>query len=429
MVGLDCRCHQRGTVLGVHSNSRRSTSKPAIGFKKLTKVREVMTIETEVLKDRIHLIIHDDASPDGGGIQNMAYWIARYMGAKGQRVVVAGRLDSTVFTDSNVEVFALKKPFRTTHSSDIRLFFLLARLRIRYGQNVILYSLLINNIKVFRWLRGILGWNCVSFLHGNETLRLLHQKPGTLRKNLLACLCVFANSRYTAGLVEKFGPLDNLYVLSPGIPTDRYSSYSSGPGQGQESDRNRKTILMLSRLVKRKGHSTVIQSVSRLREKHPDILLLIAGSGGYRARIEEMTTTFGLKDHVKLLGFVSESDKLTLYDSCSVYCMPSEVSEDRFDVEGFGITFIEASAMGKIAIGTDSGGIPDAIEDGRSGFLIKPGDVEHLTHLLGQILSHPEKYDHVREYGKKRALETYGWDTRVDRILEKVSQCLQIKGV
>lgn len=53
-----------------------------------------MTIRTEKLNDRIHLIVHDDASPDGGGIQNMAYWIDRYMGAKGLRVVVAGRLDT-----------------------------------------------------------------------------------------------------------------------------------------------------------------------------------------------------------------------------------------------------------------------------------------------------------------------------------------------
>ena len=86
-----------------------------------------MTIETEVLKDRIHLILHDDASPEGGGIQSTTYWMAKYMGAKGLRVVVAGRLDSSVFKGSGVEVFALKKPFRTTHTSDIRLLFLLVR--------------------------------------------------------------------------------------------------------------------------------------------------------------------------------------------------------------------------------------------------------------------------------------------------------------
>lgn len=109
-----------------------------------------MTIRIEGLKNHIHLIIHDYASPDSGGIQNMAYWIARYMEAKGLRVVVAGRLDNSVFMDSNIEVFALKKPFRTTHTSDIRLFFLLARLRIKYSRDVILYSLFINNIKIFR---------------------------------------------------------------------------------------------------------------------------------------------------------------------------------------------------------------------------------------------------------------------------------------
>ncbi len=351
--------------------------------------------------------------------------MARYIRAKGLRVVVAGRLDSSVFNGSDVEVFALNKPFRTTHTSDIRLFLLLTRLRLRFGRKVLLYSLLINNIKVFRWMRWVLPWECISFVHGNETLRLLHRKPETLRKNILTCLCVFANSHYTAGLVERLGHMDNLVVLSPGIPSDNYRNYLPGSDARLEKYRNRKTILMLSRLVKRKGHATVIRCISRLREKHPDILLLIAGSGGYRRRIEEMVKEIGLQDHVELIGFVPEVDKPALYDACRVYCMPSEISEERFDVEGFGITFLEAAAMGKIVIGTDSGGIPDAIEDGRSGFLIRPGDDEQLADLLDRIFSQPEIFEPMREFARKRAIEQFDWDIRVDHTLEIVSRCLQ----
>lgn len=175
---------------------------------------------------------------------------------------------------------------------------------------------------------------------------------------------------------------------------------------------------MLSRLVKRKGHSPVIECVPRLKEKYPEILLLITGSGGYLSRIEEMVRVFGVQNHVEFLGFVSERRKLDLYDACSVYCMPSEISEDKYDVEGFGITFIEASAMGKIVIGADYGEIPDAIEDGRSGFVIKPGDVEHLTSLLDQVFSNPDKFDRIREYAKTRVLNEFSWDTQVDRILK-----------
>jgi phosphatidylinositol alpha-1,6-mannosyltransferase len=378
----------------------------------------------ELLKDRLHLIIHDDVSPDGGGIQNMAYWIARFMEAKGLRVVVGGRIDRKVFKGSGVEVFPLKKPFRTKNTSDIRLLLMLLRLRFRYGRRVVLYSLLINNIKVFRWINWYLKWDCVSFLHGNETLRLLHQKPATLSRSLSICLAVFANSRYTAGLVEKLGPFSNVRVVPPGIPSHRFRDFKPKPGGIGTGWKKRKVILMLSRIVRRKGHETVIKAVAKLREKHPEILLAIAGKGRFSSQILEMVSIEGLQDKVEMLGFVDESDKLAVYSACDVYCMPSEICEEKFDVEGFGITFIEAGAMGKIVIGTRAGGIPDAIEDGRSGFLIDPGDDERLADILDDLFSNPEKYEEILKYGQKRALERFDWDTQTDIILGAVSESI-----
>lgn len=70
------------------------------------------------------------------------------------------------------------------------------------------------------------------------------------------------------------------------------------------------------------------------------------------------------------------------------------------NVKGVVIILIEASAMAKIVIGADTVRIPDVIKDGRSGFLIKPWDVEYLTYLLDSILSNPVKFEHVREYTK-----------------------------
>ncbi|MGD8353265.1 MAG: glycosyltransferase family 4 protein, partial [Pseudomonadota bacterium] len=282
-----------------------------------------MNAVNKELKRYTHIFIHDDASPEGGGIQSTTYWMSTYMGAKGFKVVVAGRLDRSAFEGTGVEVYPLKTPFRTTHTSDIRLFLLLLRLRVRYGRRVMLYSLLINNIKVARWMGAFIPWPCISFVHGNETLRLLHRKPGTLRKNLRRCLCVFSNSRYTAGLVTRLGEMENLIVLPPGIPADRYRHDPGGPDTRYEKYRDRKTVLMLSRLVKRKGHSTVIRSIARLRSKYPDILLLIAGSGGYRSQIEQMIDVESLQNQVELLGFIPEKDKPALYDACHVYCMPS----------------------------------------------------------------------------------------------------------
>jgi hypothetical protein len=170
-----------------------------------------------------HIIIYDDPSPEGGGIQNMAYWIGRKLRDKNLPVVVAGLesyLSSPAYEGMDIEFFQLKRPFRTKNTTDFWLFLLLIRLRLKYGRRIILYSLVINNVKMFRWLKTFLGWKCVSFLHGNETLRLIARRPGTLRKNILACTCVFANTRYTRVQAEKLGGILILRIKNVAIIAD-----------------------------------------------------------------------------------------------------------------------------------------------------------------------------------------------------------------
>ena len=372
-----------------------------------------------------HLIIHDDVSPDGGGIQNIAFNLAIGLARKGVPVVVAGRMEGPVFEGSEIEVFALKKPVRSKNTSDWRLLLLFLRLRVRYGRKTILYSLLINNIKVFRWLKPLLGWKCVSFLHGNEVLRLSRRRKNTLDRNILACQCVFANSRFTRDYIRKTRPYPNITVVNPGISPQLFAGYSDPDYREKENLGEKKIILMLSRLSRRKGHETVIRALSRLVGRHPDLLLLIAGKGGYRSKIEKTVQDFNLADHVIFLGRVNEDKKLALFKACDVYCMPSEMLPEQFEVEGFGITFVEAAAMGKIAIGSDTGGIPDAIESGRSGFLIEPGDDVHLEKLLDDILSNPGKYDDMRRYAKERALKDFSWEKQVDRIFDLVTESIE----
>jgi len=376
----------------------------------------------------IHLIIYDDPAPEGGGIQNTAYWIGRKLRNRGLQVVVAGLekyLTSPTYRGTGIEIFPLKRPFRTKNTTDLRLFMLLIRLRLRYGRRVILYSLVINNVKIFRWLNPFLGWKCVSFLHGNETLRLLARRSGTLKKNILACNCVFANTRYTQALAERLGEFPNLRILPPGIPVELFQGTPSPSNRRDRGWEDRKVILMLSRLVRRKGHRTVIKAVSEIRAKHPEVLLAIAGSGGYRAEIERMITEYDLEKNVTLMGFVPEEKKSELYASCDVYCMPSEVDEEAFDVEGFGITFIEAGAMGTIVIGSNTGGIPDAVEDGKAGFLIRPGDVKQLAGILHEIFTNPEKFDGMRRYARMRAISHFSWDSHATRMLEAIEEGLQ----
>jgi phosphatidylinositol alpha-1,6-mannosyltransferase len=386
-----------------------------------------MTSRYPGLNDYTHLLIFDDPVPDGGGIQNMAYWLAVHLKQQGLRVVIAGQtkyLRHPAFENSGIEFIESERPFRTTHSSDIRLLSLALRIRRRLPGKVIAYSMIINNIRILRWLQPLLKWKFVSFLHGNEVLRLYHRRPHVLEKNLDACSAVFANSNYTRSIAERLKHFPNIRVVPPGIPEQIMCETTPQSLREQRSWQDRKIILALSRLVKRKGHQTVIEAVARLRQKHPEILLLVAGSGGYRKQLEALVAERNLGEHVLFLGFVAEQDKIALYDTCDLYCMPSSVDETRFDVEGFGITFIEAAARGKVAIGAASGGIPDAIEDGKSGLLIETGDSATLTSYIDDILTNPAAYEEMRQYARERACNEFGWSRSIVKILESLESAI-----
>ncbi|MBI4715553.1 MAG: glycosyltransferase family 4 protein [Nitrospirae bacterium] len=338
------------------------------------------------------------------------------------RPVERGHFDGT-----GLEFFPYERPFRTSRTSDIRLLWLLIRLRLRYGRDVILYSMVINNVKVMRWLGRLLPWQVVSFLHGNETVRLLKRRPETLRRNLSVCRAVFANSGYTRHLVGPLQSFPNVHVVHPGLPTARFQL---PPGESLRKSRGwegRKIVLMLSRLVKRKGHGTVIQALSRIRQRYPEVLLLVAGTGGYESEIRKMAEDAGLRENFRMLGFVREDEKPALYAACDIFCMPSEMSDANYDVEGFGIAFLEAAAMGKIAIGARAGGMGDAIEDGKTGFLIEPGDAEGLAERLDDIFSRPEAYETIRLRARERALTKFDWSVQTDKMIDILKKEIPIR--
>ena len=379
----------------------------------------------DTLKTYRHIIICDEASPAHGGIQNMAYWIASTLADRGYSVVMAGYQDELckeALAAARVECHTTDAPTRSRKNSDLKLMALLLKLRTRYGSRVIVYSLLINRVKVFRWLQFMLGWQCVSFLHGNEVLRFLKRRPATLLRNILACQCVFANSRYTLGLVQGLAGEGHLHLLSPGIPAHLYQTLPDQDYRSVHGWQNRKIILMLGRLVKRKGHGIVMEAVARLRAKHPDVMLVIGGTGPYLDTLKMQAAEQGIADVTHFMGFVAEADKPALFQACDIFCMLSDMDEEIFEVEGFGIVLLEAAAMGKLAIAADCGGMNDAVEQGRSGFLISPGDTSGLTTLLDTILTHPDVYQTLRDYARNRALSQFDWGSRVDQMLDTLAR-------
>lgn len=172
-----------------------------------------------------------------------------------------------------------------------------------------------------------------------------------------------------------------------------------------------KVLLTLARLIPRKGQDTIIKALPKILSTVPEIVYVIAGAGkeSWKSHLQELVNKNGLQDKVKFLGFVTEEEKLWLYQLASVYVMVSKDPGEEGDSEGFGITYLEANACGLPVIGSKTGGIPEVVKDNSNGLIVKPDDTEKITSALLKLLTEPQLYSRLSQNGRERVLKHYTW--------------------
>jgi glycosyltransferase involved in cell wall biosynthesis len=140
----------------------------------------------------------------------------------------------------------------------------------------------------------------------------------------------------------------------------------------------RRLLFSIARLVPRKGHAWFVSEVMPLLGE--GYLFVLAGAGPERGAIEDAAAKRGLRERVVLLGGVAEEEKLGFYDRADLFVMPNQHVEG--DLEGFGITLIEAAARGLPSIASRTDGIPDAVIEGGTGYLVAEGDAEAFAERI-----------------------------------------------
>jgi colanic acid/amylovoran biosynthesis glycosyltransferase len=135
------------------------------------------------------------------------------------------------------------------------------------------------------------------------------------------------------------------------------------------------------RLVELKGIEYLVRAAAALRSEFPALRVEIAGSGPQREKLEEAVVRVGLKEQVRFLGWIDNiSSVLPRWD---VFVMPSLE-------EGFPIAALDAMAAGLPVVATSVGGVPELLEDGKSGWLVPSRDVEALASRLHLLIGNPE---------------------------------------
>jgi phosphatidyl-myo-inositol dimannoside synthase len=220
-------------------------------------------------------------------------------------------------------------------------------------------------------------------------------------------------------LVTPLGPHPDLVQLTPGVDLDTFH-----PGIDATAVRaryglaDRPVVVCVSRLVRRKGQDTLLQAWPQVRRAVPDAALLLVGSGRYRADLEAMAAGLGIARDVVFTGGVPYGELPAHFAAGDVFAMPCRTRRGGMDVEGLGIVYLEASAAGLPVIAGDSGGAPDAVRDGETGYVVDGRDAAALADRLITLLQDSHLRARLGAAGRAWVETDWNWDVLARRLEE-----------
>lgn len=177
----------------------------------------------------------------------------------------------------------------------------------------------------------------------------------------------------------------------------------------------RPLIVSVGRLVRRKGQDRLIEALPAIRKRVSDAALVIVGEGPYRAKLEARIRELDLELHVQLVGHAPIAELPLYLNAAQVFAMPARNRLGGLEVEGLGIVYLEASACGVPVIAGNSGGAPDAVREGVTGFVVDDADPGALVDRIVTLLENPALAKQMGIAGRGFVEEKWRWDQIVKR--------------
>ena len=217
--------------------------------------------------------------------------------------------------------------------------------------------------------------------------------------------------------------------LAPAMPGAQLAQLSSGvdttafrPGAGGDVVRRRvglsgrPVVVCVSRLVPRKGQDVLIRALPAIRARVPGAALLLVGGGPDAPRLRALAASMGVADDVVLTGSVPWGELPAHYDAGDVFAMPCRTRRRGLEVEGLGIVFLEASATGLPVVAGRSGGSPDAVLEGKTGYVVDGALVAAVAVAVGDLLADPARCRQLGEAGRSWVEREWRWEVMAGRL-------------
>ena len=281
---------------------------------------------------------------------------------------------------------------------------------------------------------GIVGW-FVKLFYKKPVICVVHGLDLTYKNSFYQSVWV---NKFLKNNIDKFIAVGNetvrvakekgiseekLVFIPNGIDTEKFIGNYSRVDLEKiigEKVENKKFILASGRLAKRKGVAWFVRNV--MPKLPENVIYIIAGDGSDRKNIENAIQETGLGSRVKLLGYVSDEDRNILFNICDLFVQPNiKVSED---MEGFGISVIEAGSCKIPVIASNLEGLKDAIIDGENGFLIESENADAWISKINELLLNDNFHKEFGEKARQYIIDNFRWEMIARKYLSEIEKCV-----
>ncbi len=194
---------------------------------------------------------------------------------------------------------------------------------------------------------------------------------------------------------------DRIHIIHCGVAPERYARTARDRADGKCR------LVFVGRIAPVKGLRILIDAITRLTDELPELELVLVGDGPDRALIEDAARPLG--NRVRFTGYLSQDEVAQALGEADIAILPSFA-------EGVPVFLMEALASGKPVIATQVAGVGELVEEGDSGLLVPPGDLDGLVDAIRTLARDPERRAAMGAHGRARVAAEFDIDTEAARL-------------